>query len=622
MGPDVLCFQGGKRVEKSELLAKARLLPATPGVYIMRDKFDRVIYVGKSKALKNRVSSYFAPGGVPAGKTAKMVAAVDRFEVYHTSTELEALVLENSFIKQYMPHYNIKLKDSEGYPYIKLTQGEYPTLSVTSRHDGDRAKYYGPFSSYTTAHSIVGSVRKALGLPSCHKKFPQDIGKGRPCLNFHIGQCIGVCRAGAVSAAELRERYEQAAHLLRGDYGSLLRLLEEKMVQASENLEFERAAKYRDCIQNVRKLGDKQHIVASPDTECDVVGVYSDELGGSVTVLFVRGGAITDRETFYFGADEILDGSGLVSFITRFYQLREYIPDSILLSFPLEPEETELLSERLYGARGRTKVSVPVRGEKKELCVRAYENAKELILHKRASDARSSGQLAALAELLHLEVLPERIEAYDISNSGDEHITCGMITLLDGKFAKREYKLFNIKKSDMQDDYAAMREAMERRIAHLSDWGAPDLILLDGGRTHVGVVRALLEEKGVALPVFGMVKDEHHKTRTLTDGEHDIGLTKRQDIFVFVYKIQEEVHRFAFSGMDAKRRKSVRKSTLESIQGVGPESARRLNAAFGGLRGVRGATAEQLAAVKGVSRRAAEAVYRHFHPEGTQETQE
>ena len=291
------------------------------------------------------------------------------------------------------------------------------------------------------------------------------------------------------------------------------------MVQASENLEFERAAKYRDCIQNVRKLGDKQHIVASPDTECDVVGVYSDELGGSVTVLFVRGGAITDRETFYFGADEILDGSGLVSFLTRFYQLREYIPDSILLSFPLEPEETELLSERLYGARGRTKVSVPVRGEKKELCVRAYENAKELILHKRASDARSSGQLAALAELLHLEVLPERIEAYDISNSGDEHITCGMITLLDGKFAKREYKLFNIKKSDMQDDYAAMREAMERRIAHLSDWGAPDLILLDGGRTHVGVVRALLEEKGVALPVFGMViKPARSPTASTTSG--------------------------------------------------------------------------------------------------------
>ena len=606
-------------MEKTELLQKARLLPATPGVYIMRDKFDRVIYVGKSKALKNRVSSYFAPGGVPAGKTAKMVAAVDHFEVYHTSTELEALVLENSFIKQYMPHYNIKLKDSEGYPYIKLTQGDYPTLSVTTRHDGDRAKYFGPFSSHGTALSIVNSVRKALGLPSCHRKFPQDIGKGRPCLNYHIGQCIGVCRPGGVTAEELRERYDQASHLLRGDYGSLLRLLEEKMEAASENLEFERAAKYRDCIRNVRKLGDKQHIVASPDTECDVVGVYSDDLGGSVTVLFVRGGAITDRETFYFGADEILDGPALVSFLTRFYQLREYIPESILLSYPLEPEEAELLSERLYGKSSRAKVSVPVRGEKKELCVRAYENAKELILHKRATDAKSSGQLAALAELLQLEVLPERIEAYDISNSGDEHITCGMITLLDGRFAKREYKLFNIKKSDTQDDYAAMREAIERRIAHLSDWGAPDLILLDSGRTHVAVVRDLLAEKGISLPVFGMVKDEHHKTRTLTDGDHDIGLTKRQDIFVFIYKIQEEVHRFAFSGMDAKRRKSVRKSALESVKGVGPESARRLNAAFGGLRGVREATAEQLASVKGVTKTAAAAVYAHFHPDEPRE---
>lgn len=285
------------------------------------------------------------------------------------------------------------------------------------------------------------------------------------------------------------------------------------MEAASENLEFERAAKYRDCIRNVRKLGDKQHIVASPDTECDVVGVYSDDLGGSVTVLFVRGGAITDRETFYFGADEILDGPALVSFLTRFYQLREYIPESILLSYPLEPEEAELLSERLYGKSSRAKVSVPVRGEKKELCVRAYENAKELILHKRATDAKSSGQLAALAELLQLEVLPERIEAYDISNSGDR-----AHHLRDDHTARRQVRQAGIQAVQYQKKrytgrlrrYARGDRAPHRTPVRL---GRADLILLDGGRTHVAVVRDLLAEKGISLPVFGMVKDEHHKTR-------------------------------------------------------------------------------------------------------------
>lgn len=607
-------------MEKQQLLEKARLLPATPGVYIMRDKYDRVIYVGKSKALKNRVSSYFAPGGVPAGKTRRMVDSVERFEVYHTSTELEALVLENRFIKQYMPRYNIKLKDSEGYPYIKLTSGDYPTLSITTRRDNDRAKYFGPFSSRGVAFDIVSSVRRALALPSCKKVFPRDIGAPRPCLNYHIGQCIGICCKGLATQQELKERYGQAEHLLRGDYGHLIDLLEGKMERAAELMEFERAASYRDSIRSIRKLSDRQHVVASPDTECDAVGVYSDELGGAIEIFFVRGGAVADRETFFFGADEIIDGPALVSFLTRFYQIREYIPDTVILSFPLAEEERALLQERLYGVRtGRRRVYVPVRGEKKEICLNACRNAEKLLLHKRSSEERSNGLLASLASLLGLEVLPERIEAYDISNSGDEHITCGMIVLTDGRNAKKEYKLFNIKESVAQDDYAAMREALRRRCAHFEDWGAPDLILLDGGSAHVNAVKEVLAEQGADIPVFGMVKDEHHKTRTLTDGENEISLVKRQDLFVFIYRIQEEVHRFAFSGMDSKRRKSVKKSPLESVKGVGAETAKRLNAAFGGLRGVRQATLEQLEAVRGISKRTAASVYAHFHdlPEDT-----
>ena len=260
-----------------------------------------------------------------------------------------------------------------------------------------------------------------------------------------------------------------------------------------------------------------------------------------------------------------------------------------------------------------------MRGGKKEICLNACRNAEKLLLHKRSSEERSNGLLASLASLLGLEVLPERIEAYDISNSGDEHITCGMIVLTDGRNAKKEYKLFNIKESVAQDDYAAMREALRRRCAHFEDWGAPDLILLDGGSAHVNAVKEVLAEQGADIPVFGMVKDEHHKTRTLTDGENEISLVKRQDLFVFIYRIQEEVHRFAFSGMDSKRRKSVKKSPLESVKGVGAETAKRLNAAFGGLRGVRQATLEQLEAVRGISKRTAASVYAHFHdlPEDT-----
>ena len=348
----------------------------------MHNAAGTVIYVGKSKALRNRVSSYFAPYAVHNVKTSHMVAAVDHFEVYHTKTELEALILENSFIKQYMPRYNIKLKDSSDYPYIRLSADEYPSLSVEYERKDDRSLYFGPYSSKGTGYAIISAARKAFKMPSCGKKFPEDIGKGRPCLNYHIGRCMGVCIKGEVSKEEYSAAIKSVVHFLKGDYGSLLKELERDMETCAENLEFEKAAKLRDTIRSVKKLGDRQHIVASEKINADVIGIYSDELGTAVNVFFVRHGAIFDRECLFFGSDELLDSGSVTSLLFRFYSLRGFVPHEIYLGYDLAPEDRELLCEKL-SETGKTQVTYPRKGEKKELLTRSEANARDLMLHKR-----------------------------------------------------------------------------------------------------------------------------------------------------------------------------------------------------------------------------------------------
>lgn len=590
---------------KEELYGAARNLPATPGVYIMRNAADKVIYVGKSKALRNRVSSYFAPYANHYGKTLHMVNSVNRFEVYHTATELEALVLENQFIKQFMPRYNIKLKDSAGYPYIKVSADMYPKISVVNKREGE-GTYFGPYASHTTAKEIIASVKGAFALPSCNRHFPNDIGKGRPCLNYHIGRCAGLC-TGKISKEEYAARIANAKRLLSGDCAHLIKDLEEKMTAAAENMEFERAAAYRDSMRAVAKIKDKQHIVASPEVEADVFGLYSDGAGSALTVLIVRGGAISDRENIFFGADELIDPATLSSFISRYYSLRGFIPKEIWCSFDLG-EEAELLSTHL----GKTKILSPKRGEKKELVVRAETNAKEQLLHRRAENERQNGFLASLAAFLQLEVLPERIESYDISNSGDDFITAGMVVLINGKFCKKYYKSFNIKEKDSQDDFAATAEALRRRFAHVDEgesWAAPDLILADGGIGQINAIKGVLEEYGLDIPVFGMVKDEYHKTRTLTDGVGELSLNKRQDLFVFFYKLQEEVHRYALARMDIRRRRSAKTSVLTRVKGVGAAKAEELLRTFGGLGQLKKASVDEIAAVKGINRETAESIH-------------
>lgn len=594
---------------KEQLLEKARLLPPTPGVYIMKNTSGKVIYVGKSKALCNRVSSYFAR--THTGKTARMVASVNDFEVYHTATELEALLLENSFIKQYMPRYNIKLKDSSGYPYLKITDEEYPRLVTVYKREDDRSCYFGPFSSYAAARNIADTARRTFGIPTCNRVFPRDIGKGRPCLNAQIGLCVAPC-SGNITAQEYRDVFSNASRFLNGEYAFLIKELTEKMNAAAEDMYFEHAAKYRDRINAVKKLGDKQHIVGAPDFEGDFIGVYRDDLGSAVNLFFVRHGAVADRECLFFGADEILDSGTLVSLLQRLYTLRGYIPADIYTAFELEKSDTELFEAWAKDFTGlKTVLHVTRRGEKKILADMAQTNAKELLLHKRKSEEKDVAVLTNLASFLRLEAVPQRIEAYDISNSGEEYTTAGMTVVINGRFAKKQYRTFNIR-DYAQNDYGATEEALSRRFSHV-EWELPDLVLMDGGVQHVAVAKKVLEEKGLThIPVFGMIKDEHHKTRSLTDGVNEIGLTTRQDLFVFIYRIQEEVHRFSLDRMDKKRRKSVSTSSLTAIKGVGEKTAAAILGHFGSFKAVKKATKEELLKVKGLSEKTADSIISYF----------
>jgi len=582
----------------------------------MRNRAGTVIYVGKSKALRNRVSSYFSPSVPHFGKTEKMIRSVHDFEVYHTATELEALLQENAFIKQYMPHYNIKLKDSDAYPYIRLDSGEYPNLSVVYTRGNDRDRYFGPFSSSRVANEIVSAAVGAFGLPTCRKEFPKEIGKGRPCLQYHIGLCCGVCIKGQITAEEYRARAAGAAQLLKGDYSGLIRELTVQMERCAEAEQYELAAKYRDCIRAVKKIGDKQQIVGAPDIEADIVGVYTDDLGSAVSVLFVRAGAIVDRESFFFGADEIMSPAALEGLLQRFYDRRGFVPKKICVSMELPEEESELLTAYLSEKAGiKVQLYRPQRGEFRALTDRADENAKQLLLHKRAEDEKQNGFLVSFAQLLQLEVVPERIESYDISHSGGEHTTCGMVVLQNGRFAKKKYRTFHMREGEGNNDIASLTEALTRRFSHdgaEQGWEYPDLILMDGGVAQVSAAKAVLRSFGLQIPVFGMVKDAYHKTRTLTDGEHELSVAKRQDVFVFLYKIQEEVHRFALSRMDIQRRKTVKQSGLVAIKGVGDAKAKQLLLHFGTLDKLKTATYEQLREVKGISEDTARNILEYF----------
>ena len=545
---------------------------------------------------------------------------------------MEALALENSLIKQYTPKYNIRLKDAKSYPYIKIdVKSEWPRITMTRKRTPDGSLYFGPYSSTNTVYSVIAQLERTLKIPTCKRRFPEDIGKDRPCVYYQIGRCMGVCR-GHVDSQEYRAVIEQAANILRGGTREVIVGLTEEMMRASEELEFERAARYRDAIDGLRKLGEKQKAVGSPDVECDVIGLNLTSFDGEnvkfrdcATVFYIRSGYIADSEHFLFGGDEITlmseddeDDSPLSAFLMSLYQSREYIPSEILLSFELPEHDRQLLSDYLTEKAGhRIYVRTPKKGASKYLCDMAVTDAAKHSENTAKRERNEERILVNLASLLQLEVLPERIEAYDISNLGNEHITCGMVVAVNGRLKKSEYRTFSIKSTGGQDDYGSMTEALSRRLSHIgkendSMSAYPDLILLDGGQEHVNVIRRLMENEGYDIPVFGMVKDEHHKTRTLVDGEGELNIARHADVFKLIYGIQEEVHRYSVSRMTNAKRKTLKTSSLEKISGIGPAKAKALMSHFGTIKAIKNASLADLENARGISKADAQAIYEYY----------
>ena len=597
------------------LYEEAMELPERPGVYIMHDASDKVIYVGKSRNLKNRVSQYFGNSEKNA-KTMRMASSVNRFEIIHCDTEIEALTLENTLIKQHTPRYNIKLKDAKSYPFIKLTAGKYPKLVMTRKRTDDGSKYFGPYSGTQTVFSVISLMNKTFGLYSCNKKFPADIGKTRPCINYQIGICPGVC-TGNVSEDDYAARVNSASEVLRGNTARIRRALEDDMYRFAEEEQFEAAARCRDTIDAIGKLAQRQKAVASPGIDRDVIGVYSNDVVTMVCILRIRDGSLNDKLDFPLTGETIADESAIISLLYEHYKTSSDIPDRMLIAFDCSLAELDALAESLSVFNKRkVDISKPLIGDNKKLCDLACENAKQAVFRYIRDNEKNDEAASSLAELLSLANIPYRIESYDISNIGSEHITAGMIVIEGGKFAKREYRTFKINSTAGQDDYGALREALYRRLKYLipdengeivpsSFSSYPDLILLDGGANHISVAIDVMNELGIIIPIAGMVKDEYHKTRALIvfDGNEycEVNIAKRREVFVFLYKIQEEVHRYSIGKMTQAKRKAIKTSSLTKIDGIGPAKAKLLLSAFGGFNGVKNASAEALSAIKGIN---------------------
>lgn len=607
-----------------ELLQKANSLPLTPGVYVMKDKNGKVIYVGKSKKLKNRVSQYFQKTQKNI-KTSKMVSLVYDFDFIICESEIEALTLENTLIKQYSPKYNIRLKDAKSYPYIKVTDGKYPRIVFTRTRISDKARYFGPFSGASTVFSVLDIIHKSLGIPSCKRQFPRDIGKERPCLYYQMGQCCGVC-TGKVTEEEYASLIKCATDILKGNIVEAKNSLTEQMLRLADEEKFEAAAKCRDTINALERLHQKQHVVAAPEAEMDVFGLWQDDYGTCISCLYIRSGAVIYNADHIFSAETEADEDALCAFFVEHYNMKNYIPKEIIISFSLSNDNKALLEEYFENKSGRKAyIRKPERGNTKKLCDTVVTNAREKLNQSRLEAQKDEKVLINLAKQLMLESVPQRIEAYDISNIGAENITAGMVVYVNGKPSKQDYRVFNIKSVLGTDDYGSMREAISRRMSHLVNdkMGSfsqyPDLILIDGGKGHVGVVKEITKEYGIDIPVFGMVKDDYHKTRALCTESDEINIAKDKAIFTLIYKIQEEVHRFTVGKTLHQKRATLKRSSLEKIDGIGPAKAKNLLGAFGTLSALRQASEEQIAAVAGISNKDAQNVYLYFRQkEGNQ----
>ncbi len=599
-----------------ELKDKALSLPFEPGVYIMRDKTDKVIYVGKAKKLKNRVSQYFQDTATHTPKTRLMVSKIDHFDVIVAASEFEALVLECSLIKRYLPKYNILLKDDKGYPYLRLNMKEdYPRITMVSKLSDDGANYFGPYGSRGVTHDVMEAIRLTLRLPDCSRQFPRDIGKERPCLNYHMNQCDGWCQPGC-GYAEYRQRIEQAKQLLSGNYKSVADELRQQMLAAADNLKFELAASLRDRLNAVEALGQKQLVTAGSLADTDVIGYAETEAKACFAVLHFSGGNLLDKDYEVMSVPE--DREAAVSaLIKQYYLSRGLAPKVVLL--PFEIEDSELFAQLLEQRFGRkTKLKVPQRGENVRLVELAVKNAYEEAERVTSKEEKASGTLTLLGKMLAMEP-PKRIESFDISNISGTDIVASMVVFQDGRPRKSDYKRFKVEGLDNQDDYASMRQIVKRRFVHYKAGNkgfenAPDLLLIDGGIAHACTAVEALAELDLTMPVFGMVKDDRHRTRALVtpDGK-EIRIDNQQAVFSLIGNIQEETHRFAITYHRQLRSKRLRYSELDQIPGIGPKRKQDLLKQFKSLTAISQAALPELERL--LPKDAALAVYHHFHKE-------
>ena len=613
---------------KAQLYEKACMLPLLPGVYIIRDKTDTIIYIGKAKRLKIRVSQYFREGVPHDNKVSQMIAHADHFDVIVCQSEFEALVLEASQIKAHTPKYNILLKDDKGYSYIRVTKEEWPRLSFVLQKEEDGAEYIGPYTSGFAARELAESAMNSFLLPRCARRFPEDIGKGRPCLNAHIGKCMAVC-SGKISCEAYNEAVRGAVRLIKYGKKDIVKNLTEKMDAAAEKLDYETAALLRDQIRAIDKVSAGQKVVVDPDVEMDVCALAGTPDSVCAAVLRFRGGRLTDKREFVFhdtaDVNEVRE-----EFLARYYldDEEEKLPRVVAVDeLPADAASLHRLLEQRRGTK--VQLYVPQRGDIAHLVEMAHTNAVERLARESGRYAREQKQLDELGQLLGLEKPPESIESYDISNWGDGSSVCGMVVFKDGKPYRAGYRRFKMQTVFGTDDYASMAETLSRRCGEYEKFAAeapdsdnwfahkPALILLDGGRGQVSAVRAALAGRALAdVPLYGMVKDDHHRTRAIVDDTgRELALNRNRGAYTFVSSLQDEVHRFANAYRKQQMHNKSYASTLAQIPGVGAKTAKALTDTFKSVAAVREADVAALEKTPGVGKALAQVIFDYFHAE-------
>ncbi len=599
------------------LRKKAMSLPLLPGVYIMKNVDGEIIYIGKAKALKNRVSQYFGSQNRHPIKVRKMVENVDRFDYIVTGSEFEALVLECSLIKQHSPKYNILLKDDKGYSYIRISEGEYRKISAVFNKKDDGSEYIGPYLSSYSVRQSVDAANKIFKLPQCNKVFPRDFGKSRPCLNYYISQCCGLC-TGKIKKSDYDEAVDGAIAFLKGDSRDIIADLRVKMEKAAEELDFEQAAKLRDRINSIERIKEKQKVVYKSVEEQDVFATA--DIDGSVCLAVLRfsNGRLFDSEHFFF--DDPGDKESMRSdFITSYYSMRDNIPKRVTLDG--EVADRELLEQWLSEKKGKkVTVFVPAKGEQLEIVNMCRKNAEEKLAIKKGRTGREIAVLDELKDLLGLKKTPEYIESYDISHTAGQDSVAGMIVFKGGKPYRKAYKRFSIKSFDGNDDYRAMNEVLTRRFSEYEKskdstegFGKlPDLILLDGGVGQVHAVEPVLREFGLKIPLFGMVKDNRHRTRAISGDGGEIAINSKRQVFTLVSEIQNEVHRFSVAYHHQKHAKRGLSLSLTEIEGVGEKRASALLKYFKTMTAIKNAEVDELSKAPGITSAVAQNIYDYY----------